>query len=49
MVQNDQTDTILISDKGIGFKISGSQKGFEGWEIETEMGREGEREEKFFN
>lgn len=28
--QSDQSDNNLISDKGIGFKITGSQKGFEG-------------------
>lgn len=33
--ESDQRDNILISDKGIGFKFSGSQKGFEGWDRET--------------
>lgn len=30
IVQRDQRDSILISDKGICFKITASQKGFEG-------------------
>lgn len=42
--QSDQSDNNLISDKGISFKITGSQKGFEGWEreIETDRVRRGE-------
>lgn len=50
IVQNDQRDRISISEKGVGFTITGPQKVLKDkrdWDRDEERDRE--REEKFFS